>query len=230
MADTVDAVIKVKRGLESQRSGVLLASGELAYSTDVKRLFVGDGGYGGNPTSSQTYFGSVVPTYAIRGDFYVNTATTVNKLYILTGTNYAAVSSYALISDNTPAYEALTIVQTNSGSWGTAGGAAGSQAYTNVNANSAFWNSTYSVVRANSANWSSGSITGDQFLVNTVVKSSSANWNSSYTTVNTNSANWNNNFATATVTTLSSPVTASELFLVVNVGGVNRAIRLWDIV
>ena len=44
MADQVDAVIKVKRGLESLRRTVLAANGELLYSTDVKRLFVGDGG------------------------------------------------------------------------------------------------------------------------------------------------------------------------------------------
>ena len=44
MADKVDAVIKVKRGSEAQRKTVTFKDGELAYSNDIKRLFVGDGG------------------------------------------------------------------------------------------------------------------------------------------------------------------------------------------
>ena len=43
MPERVDAVIKVKRGPEDQRKLVTFDDGELAYSTDVKRLFIGDG-------------------------------------------------------------------------------------------------------------------------------------------------------------------------------------------
>lgn len=229
MADNVDAIIKVKRGLESQRRTVTFADGELGYSTDVKRLFVGDGGKGGNPASSKTFFGATTPTYAISGDYYVDTTTDINKLYVLTAADYGTLSSYALISDNTPAIEALTIVHDNSAAWGTAGGAAGAAAYVTTNAYSANWQSTYTVVRANSAVWASGSITADQYLVNTVVKSTSASWNTTYSTVRTYSANWSNSFANAVVQEFTVPLTASGKFIVVTLSGVQQAIRLWDL-
>lgn len=228
MSDHVDAVIKVKRGLESQRRGVVFADGELAYSTDVKRLFVGDGGLGGNPASSKTYFGNTTPTYAISGDFYVDTTTNISKLYVLTAADYFSVSSYALIADNTPAWDVYNLVQANSGSWGAAGGAAGAQAYTTVVAYSSFWQATYSTVKANSAVWSSGSITADQYVVNSVVKSSSANWNSTYSTVKASSADWANPFSTAVVQTFETPLTASGKFMVFTLSGTQQAIRLWD--
>lgn len=228
MADHVDAVIKVKRGLEELRRGVIFADGELAYSTDIKRLFVGDGGFGGNPTSSKTHFGSATPTYAISGDFYVDTTTNINKLYVLTASDYGSVSAYALISDNTPAWDAYNLVQANSAFWGAAGGESGAQAYVTVLANSAYWQATYSTVKANSAVWSSGSITADQYVVNSVVKSSSANWNTTYTTVSLNSASWNNAFSSAVVQEFTAPLTASGKFMVFTLSGTQQAIRLWD--
>lgn len=228
MSDHVDAVVKVKRGLESQRRGVVFADGELAYSTDVKRLFVGDGGLGGNPSSSKTYFGNTTPTYAISGDFYVDTSSNISKLYVLTAADYFSVSSYALIADNTPAWMVYSIIQANSGSWGAAGGAAGAQAYTTVVAYSSYWQATYSTVRANSAVWSTGSITADQYLVNTTVKSNSAAWSAGFTTVNSNSATWNNPFSSAIVQTFTTPLTASGKFMVFTLSGTQQAIRLWD--
>ena len=41
-ADQVNAVIKVRRGPEIDREQVIYEDGELVYSTDKKRLFVGD--------------------------------------------------------------------------------------------------------------------------------------------------------------------------------------------
>lgn len=242
MSDHVDAVIKVKRGLESQRRNVVFANGELAYSTDIKRLFVGDGGLGGNPTSSKTFFGDTTPTYAISGDFYVDTSTDISKLYVLTAADYFSISAYALIADNTPAWEAYNIVQANSGMWGAAGGAAGAQAYTTVVAYSAYWQATYSTVKANSAAWSTGSITADQYIVNSVVKSNSANWNSTYSSVQTTSASWDTTYSTvkagsadwaspfsaAVVQTFNTPLTASGKFMVFTLNGTQQAIRLWD--
>jgi Major tropism determinant N-terminal domain len=241
MSDHVDAVIKVKRGLESQRRGIVFADGELAYSTDVKRLFVGDGGLGGNPTSSKTYFGNTTPTYAISGDFYVDTTTNICKLYVLTAADYSNISSYGLISDNSPAWDVYNLVQANSAGWGSTANQAGVQAYTTVVANSSYWQATYSTVKANSATWSSGSITAEQYVVNSVVKSSSANWNASYSTVYGQSAYWNSTyttvksqsanwglFANATVQTFSTPLTASGKFMVFTINGTQQALMLWD--
>lgn len=224
MADTVDAVIKVKRGLESVRRTTSFYDGELLYSTDVKRLFVGDGTtLGGNPASSKTLFGPSVGTYAVSGDFFVVTGGTSNQLYVLTGADYSTISNYCLLADNTPAYQALTVVQTNSASWGTAGGVNGNQAYTTVNANSAFWATCYTTVRSNSATWATGGggFSTTQFITNSVV------WNTS--------AAWNNPFSSGipltggTIQTFSQPLTASGDFLVITMNNKQRAIRLWDL-
>jgi hypothetical protein len=108
MATTlVDAIIQVKRGTEPERSGIIFRDGELAYSTDVKRLFVGDGvTTGGNAASSKLYFGSPSDLggtiYGLMpGDYFIDTSTASTKLYALTGTNFTQLSSYILLSDNT---------------------------------------------------------------------------------------------------------------------------------
>jgi hypothetical protein len=258
MADKVDAVIKVKRGLENLRRTVLFADGELAYSTDVKRLFVGDGGYGGNPTSSKVYYGSqsvLSSTYAISGDFFVDTTQNISKLWSLTGSDYTRLSAFALICDTTPAYEALACVQANSASWGLAGGAAGAAAYATVNALSANWQATYFTVNNNYSRWNfaadnvlsislafqTQSAQWDSTYTNvksnsarwestyTSVLPSSANWNMTYTTVQNNSAGWAGGGITGTVEIFTTPLTASGKFLVTSISGVSQAIRLWDV-
>jgi len=99
--------LKVRRGTNSQRSGVVLEQGELGYTIDTKRLFVGDGAtLGGNsvgtvafsPLNSTGARASV--TQAVRNDI-------VNEnglLYQLSGTDYSALSAWAFIGtkvDNT---------------------------------------------------------------------------------------------------------------------------------
>lgn len=65
------------RGTEAQRTQIVLDEGELGYTTDTKRLFVGDGGsLGGNPTSNKvstkvTDYISLSDTPAIVGDIVV---------------------------------------------------------------------------------------------------------------------------------------------------------------
>ena len=237
MADHVDAVIKVKRGLESQRKSAIFADGELAYSTDVKRLFVGDGGHGGNPTSSKTFIGLTTPTYAISGDFFVDTTTSINKLYVLTASESFSIASYALISDNTPAWEVYSLVRANSAFWGAAGGETGALAYTTLITYSANWQSTYSTVKANSGTWNAGS------TVNAIVKANSANWDSTYSTMKSNSANWDSTYSTVKANSASwgqlgglasktyeTALTASGNFIEVVISGTTYAIRLWNTV
>jgi hypothetical protein len=92
--------LKVRRGTNSQRLGVVLEQGELGYTIDTKRLFVGDGAtLGGNSTGTVAFAplnssGSRVSvTQAVRNDI-------VNEnglLYQLSGTDYSALSSWAFI-------------------------------------------------------------------------------------------------------------------------------------
>lgn len=55
---TSDTVVKilVRRGLETERSNALLTEGELGYSIDTRRLFIGDGyTLGGNPVGIKNF-------------------------------------------------------------------------------------------------------------------------------------------------------------------------------
>lgn len=55
----------VRTGTDAKRRLVILSSGELGYTTDTKRLFVGDGGiYGGLPSSSVVFAGGITSTAA----------------------------------------------------------------------------------------------------------------------------------------------------------------------
>ena len=226
MPDKVDAVIKVKRGPEDQRKLVTFADGELAYSTDVKRLFIGDGGVGGQPVTLKTHIGSSTPTYALPGDFFIKTTSEYSELYTLTGTDYNQLSAYTLMTRS----DVFTTVSENSATWGLSGGV-GSYAYDAVAPNSAAWNSTYTTVNQASAVWGTGGGGGstdpDQLIINTYFKINSGYWNSSYSTVNTISAGAAI-LSAATVQTYAQPLTASGKFLLINVDGVSQAIRLWD--
>jgi hypothetical protein len=226
MADKVDAIIKVKRGPEADRKIVTFGDGELAYSTDIKRMFVGDGGFGGNPVGTKVHITSATPAYALSGDLLVKSNANASLLYVLTGSNYSNLSAYVLLADS----NVDTVVQTNSASWG---GFTGASVYTTVNSLSDAWNNTYTTVSLASALWNTGGGSGDpsfpdQFEINTLFKENSASWESTYNTVLASSALWGGLLSNATVQTYSNPLTANGKFLVFDVGGVSQAIRLWD--
>jgi len=66
---TSDTVVKIllRRGLESERVDTLLTEGELGYSIDNRRVFVGDGiTLGGNPVGN-LFFGSVTDKFSFNG-------------------------------------------------------------------------------------------------------------------------------------------------------------------
>lgn len=106
MPDTTIIKLKVRRGTDVQRTAIILEEGELGYTTDTKKLFVGDGTtYGGNPISP-TFFtpinqqDSLVNLRANKGDV----VSAGSLLYQLTGSDYAKLSSWAMIGtapDNT---------------------------------------------------------------------------------------------------------------------------------
>jgi hypothetical protein len=94
MANVSVIKLKVRRGTDTQRKLVILDQGELGYTLDSKRLFVGDGlTTGGIPIGIKYYTGSI--TGAIAGDGNISTIqtgdivfdTTANSIYILTGAN-----------------------------------------------------------------------------------------------------------------------------------------------
>tara|TARA_R110002012_G_scaffold266418_1_gene449959 strand:+ start:1322 stop:2869 length:1548 start_codon:yes stop_codon:yes gene_type:complete len=110
MANITIIKLKVRRGSNAQRESIVLDQGEVGYTLDTKRLFVGDGAtYGGNPIGNKnigpynaaTSLGPDSSPGLQIGDIgYAN-----SLLYILTAANYNdALSGYGYIgpvSDDT---------------------------------------------------------------------------------------------------------------------------------
>ena len=100
MPDITIVKLKVRRGTDEQRQSVTLEQGELGYTADTNRTFIGDG---------VTVGGSVVGTkmFSILGsnggrvnqnDAYKNDIVYENNfLYQLSGTDYSALSAWAFI-------------------------------------------------------------------------------------------------------------------------------------
>jgi len=107
MADPITRII-IRRGTESERTGVALLQSEPAYSTDAKRLYMGDGTtLGGNPVGIR--FLGFVPFSATlsnvssllapaSGDLVYDT--TSSSLYALTGADYTLVSNFRNVGTN----------------------------------------------------------------------------------------------------------------------------------
>jgi hypothetical protein len=98
---TVNAAkIKIRRGKNIDRNKVVLEEGELGYTIDTKRTFIGDGStYGGNVLGTKNFnvgtrAGS---TGAITGDFVFDN----NFFYCLTGTNYETLSGWLNLAPRT---------------------------------------------------------------------------------------------------------------------------------
>jgi hypothetical protein len=92
MADVNVIKLKVRRGTDVQRKLIVLDQGEIGYTVDSKRLFVGDGTTtGGVSTGSKLYFGTI--TSAVVGDGNISTAQTGDividapSVYLLSGSS-----------------------------------------------------------------------------------------------------------------------------------------------
>jgi len=100
-ADQVNAVIKVRRGLEVDRLQTIYEDGEIIYSVDKRRVFIGDGvGVAG------TYGGNVVGNLNFCSDNYQKNfiekydlvyRTDTNGFFLLTGDDYDLPESYVLV-------------------------------------------------------------------------------------------------------------------------------------
>jgi len=98
---TVDAAkIKIRRGKDIDRKKVILDEGELGYTIDTKRTFIGDGStYGGSAVGSKNFNvnSRTGATAAVAGDFVFDN----NLFYCLTGSNYEVLSSWLNLAPRT---------------------------------------------------------------------------------------------------------------------------------
>jgi hypothetical protein len=107
MADISIIKLKVRRGTNSQRQRIILEQGELGFTTDTQRLFVGNGVLSGGVVAGNLIHGPLQTPgsrtllyTAVQGDI-VNEG---GYLYQLSGTNYSQTSAWGFIGttpDNT---------------------------------------------------------------------------------------------------------------------------------
>jgi hypothetical protein len=101
MADQIDSIIKLRRGVDAQRQGIVFDDGEVVYSTDIKRIFVGDGTtIGGTIIGNKNTIGTFPDYTGFQNDIYYDTTT--NILYMLSSDagpdnldNYARITPSA---------------------------------------------------------------------------------------------------------------------------------------
>lgn len=96
MADIKITKLKLRRGTDTQRQSVILDQGELIYTLDTKRLFVGNGSLSGGVSPASKIHAPVSNTYSLTatnaqiGDLvYAN-----NIFYQLTATDYSNINSW----------------------------------------------------------------------------------------------------------------------------------------
>ena len=99
MPDIEIVKLKLRRGTDSQRQLVILEQGELGYTTDTKRVWVGDGILsGGNIVGNIAHtplnvINKTGLTTAVQGDLVLERG----LLYQLSGTDYSLASSWGFI-------------------------------------------------------------------------------------------------------------------------------------
>lgn len=101
MADQIDSIIKLRRGVDAQRRGIVFGDGEIVFSTDIKRVFIGDNStIGANLVGNKNTIGSTPDNTGIKNDIFFNT--TNNTLYMLSSdsgpdnlNNYAKITPSA---------------------------------------------------------------------------------------------------------------------------------------
>ena len=103
MPDIEIVKLKLRRGTDAQRQSVVLEQGELGYTTDSKRVFVGDGFLsGGNTLGAKNHPPMYVGTRtdlaeAVTGDLVYED----NLLYQLSGTDATMLSAWTFIGTRT---------------------------------------------------------------------------------------------------------------------------------
>lgn len=100
MATQIDSIIRLRRGPDAERQSITLSAGEIAYSTDIKRVFIGDAStLGGTLVGNQTFVATTPSFSAVKYDLLYLTSS--NLLYVLTGTGGGDnINNYARITPN----------------------------------------------------------------------------------------------------------------------------------
>ena len=101
MAEQIDSIIKLRRGVDAQRRGIVFDNGEIVFSTDIKRVFIGDAStVGANLVGNKNTIGTTLDNTGIQHDLFFETNS--NVLYMLSSdsgpdvlANYARVSQRA---------------------------------------------------------------------------------------------------------------------------------------
>jgi microcystin-dependent protein len=103
--DRVNAIIRVRRGPEIDRTQTIYDSGELVFSTDKKRLFVGDsadngetGEYGGIIVGNKNWITNNFEKLSGILPYDTVYRTDTSKFYLLTGGDYLRPDNYLLIN------------------------------------------------------------------------------------------------------------------------------------
>lgn len=98
LADPVKAIIRIRRGPETDRMTEIYEDGELVWSTDKKRLFVGDNiNVGGILAGNKVWF---VDSFLKLPNIQINDCvfrTDTSAFYILTGDRYLMEDNYVLV-------------------------------------------------------------------------------------------------------------------------------------
>jgi len=106
----VNAVIKLRRGLDSERKTITFDTGEIIYSTDKQKTFIGDGvTVGGVVVGNHTTVGTLPSPSAVAFDTYYDKVNCIT--YVLTSQNGADnINNYVRTS---PLADNLTLKYTN---------------------------------------------------------------------------------------------------------------------
>lgn len=115
----------VRRGSNLQRQNVVLSEGELGYTIDSKRLFVGDGSTNGGSVAGNIFYGiadgsnastekNQLASFSVRGDTIYDINTSL--FYIVTAANGTANANYFPIGGpNIVQTDNITITKNSSG-------------------------------------------------------------------------------------------------------------------
>ena len=91
--------LKIRRGTDSQRQAVILEQGELGYTTDTKRVFVGDGtAAGGNIIGNKVFTPMATGDRTLLSDATIGDLVYDNNfLYQLTGADFSSEINWSYI-------------------------------------------------------------------------------------------------------------------------------------
>ena len=119
MPDIYISKTKLRRGTDAQRQATTLDQGELVFTTDTDRLFVGFGGLGGIPASAKIHPAVVAVTSLSTINAQVGDLVPINsRFYQLTANPYSVASNWAdmgIPTDSTLTYGTGNVLKVATG-------------------------------------------------------------------------------------------------------------------